>query len=125
MLESGGGRPHWWSLDYFFHFAHFSASEKEHYVKAYLSAAQLQTAFEYKRISGQCGIQRVPTSTNNVPLFLGPARIRCSPNCVSAFFAFRCRASEIAPSIRCRRSGYIGNGSGAALALDGQECTCT
>lgn len=36
-------------LDYFFQFAHFTAREKEHFVSAYSSAAQLHAAFEMYR----------------------------------------------------------------------------
>ena len=59
-------------LDYFFQFAHFSATEKEHYVEAYSSAAQLHAAFEmYRAFPANAQFNASQTGTNDVPLFFG------------------------------------------------------
>jgi pimeloyl-ACP methyl ester carboxylesterase len=59
-------------LDYFFQFAQFSQSEKEHYVKAYSSAAQLHAAFEmYRAFPANAQFNAAQRGPNDVPLFYG------------------------------------------------------
>jgi len=59
-------------LDYFFQFAKFSQSEKEHYVKAYFSAAQLHAAFEmYRAFPANAQFNAAQREPNDVPIFFG------------------------------------------------------
>lgn len=59
-------------LDYFFQFADFTPREKEHYVSAYSSAAQLHAAFEmYRAFPANARFNASQKEENAVPLFFG------------------------------------------------------
>lgn len=59
-------------LDYFFQFAHFTPGEKEHYLSAYSSAAQLHAAFEmYRAFPANDRFNVSQTGDFSVPLFFG------------------------------------------------------
>jgi len=59
-------------LEYFFQFAHFSPSEKAHYVAAYSSKAQLHAAFEmYRAFPANARFNESQTGANDVSLFFG------------------------------------------------------
>lgn len=59
-------------LDYFFQFAHFTPREKQHYVSAYSSAAQLHAAFEiYRAFPDNARFNAAQTENISVPLFFG------------------------------------------------------
>ena len=59
-------------LDYFFQFAHFTTREKEHYVSAYSSAAQLHAAFEmYRAFPAIARFNASETGGISIQLFFG------------------------------------------------------
>lgn len=59
-------------LDYFFQFAPFTPREKQHYVSAYSSAAQLHAAFEmYRAFPANARFNASQTGYISVPLFFG------------------------------------------------------
>lgn len=59
-------------LDYFFQFAHFTTREKEHYVSAYSSAAQLHAAFEmYRAFPAIARFNASETGSISIELFFG------------------------------------------------------
>jgi pimeloyl-ACP methyl ester carboxylesterase len=59
-------------LDYFFQFAHFTTREKEHYVSAYSSAAQLHAAFEmYRAFPANARFNASETGDISIQLFFG------------------------------------------------------
>lgn len=59
-------------LDYFFQFAHFTTDEKEHFVSAYSSAAQLHAAFEmYRAFPANARFNASKTGDISVQLFFG------------------------------------------------------
>lgn len=59
-------------LDYFFQFAHFTPREKQHYVSAYSSAAQLHAAFEmYRAFPANARFNASQTGDISAPIFFG------------------------------------------------------
>jgi len=59
-------------LDYFFQFVHFTTREKQHYMSAYSSAAQLHAAFEmYRAFPAVAGFNASETGGISIQLFLG------------------------------------------------------
>jgi pimeloyl-ACP methyl ester carboxylesterase len=59
-------------LDYFFQFAEFTTREKEHYVSAYSSAAQLHAAFEmYRALPVVARFNASETGRISIQLFFG------------------------------------------------------
>lgn len=59
-------------LNYFFQFAHFTTREKEHYVSAYSSAAQLHAAFEmYRAFPPIARFDASETGGISIQLFFG------------------------------------------------------
>lgn len=59
-------------LDYFFQLSHFTAREKEHFVSAYSSAAQLHAAFEmYRAFPANARFNASETGDISIQLFFG------------------------------------------------------
>jgi pimeloyl-ACP methyl ester carboxylesterase len=59
-------------LDYFFQFAHFTTREKQHYVSAYSSAAQLHAAFQmYRAFPAIARFNASETGGISIQLFFG------------------------------------------------------
>jgi pimeloyl-ACP methyl ester carboxylesterase len=73
-------------LEYFFQFSHFTTREKEHFVSAYSSAAQLHAAFEmYRAFPANARFNASETKGTSIQLFFGAGENSPFAKMVSVF----------------------------------------